>query len=54
LHVSPAQFRKVPKSVQELDSFLEQVSQYSDDVCIILKHDVVLAKLDMLLQDLLR
>ena len=53
LQVSSKQFATVPTSVQELSDFVQQVNQYSDDVCLILKGDSVLAQLDILLQELL-
>src|SRR5262245_6554747 len=46
LQVSSKQFATVPTSVQELSDFVQQVNQYSDDVCLILKGDSVLAQLD--------
>jgi hypothetical protein len=52
LRVSPAQFQEVPASVKELATFLEMVDKYSDKVCTIFSRDVVLAKLDILLRDL--
>jgi hypothetical protein len=52
LATSPNQFRDVPKSIQDIDIFIENVYKYSDDVCRMLPLDEVLAKMDMLLQDI--
>jgi hypothetical protein len=51
--ISKTQFHHLPISVQELASFIKLVDRYSDDVCLMLKHDTVLARMDMLLQDMI-
>jgi hypothetical protein len=52
LYAAAKQFEKVPTSVKELSSFIERANKFSDDVCCILKQDMVLAQFDLLLQDL--
>jgi hypothetical protein len=54
LAVSPTQFTKVPKSIQDINIFIEDVYKYSDDVCLMLPLDEVLANMDILLQDIVR
>jgi hypothetical protein len=54
LAASPTQFRNVPKPVQDIHIFIENVYKYSDDVCCMLPLDEVLANMDILLQDIVR
>jgi hypothetical protein len=54
LSVSPTQFSKVPRSILDIDIFIENVYKYSDDVCCMLPRDEVLANMDILLQDIVR
>jgi hypothetical protein len=51
---APTQFKAVPKSVQDIDTFVMSVDRYSDDVCNMLPRDEVLANMDILLQDIVR
>jgi hypothetical protein len=50
LAISPTQFRTVPKSIQDINIFIQSVDKYSDDVCRMLPLDEVLANMDILLQ----
>jgi hypothetical protein len=54
LTASPTQFKDVPKSIRDIDIFIENVYKYSDDVCCMLPLDEVLANMDILLQDIVR
>ncbi len=54
LAAAPTQFSKVPKSILDIDTFIENVYLYSDDVCCMLPRDAVLASMDILLQDIVR
>jgi hypothetical protein len=54
LAVSPTKFSSVPKYVQDTNFFIERVYKYSDDVCYMLPLDEILAKMDILLQDIVR
>jgi hypothetical protein len=53
LVASPTQFKEVPKPVQDIGIFIEKVYVFSDDVCRMLPLDEVLAKMDILLQDII-
>ena len=48
------QFKSIPKAIEEIDTFVENVNKYSDDVCQMLPRDEVLARMDILLQDIIR
>jgi hypothetical protein len=52
LAAAPTQFRNIPKSVKDIDVFIDHVYKYSDDVCCMLPLDEVLANMDILLQDI--
>jgi hypothetical protein len=52
LIASPDQFKEVPRSVQDISIFIERVYAFSDDVCTMLPLDQVLARMDILLQDI--
>jgi hypothetical protein len=54
LSISATQFSKVPRSILDIDIFIENVYKYSDDVCCMLPRDEVLANMDILLQDMVR
>jgi len=54
LAISPTQFSDIPKSIQDIDIFVQNVYKYSDDVCCMLPLDEVLANMDILLQDIVR
>lgn len=54
LAVAPSQFREVPAEVNQIRRFIEKVDEFSDDVCRMLPLDEVLARMDILLQDLVR
>jgi hypothetical protein len=54
LAAAPTQFTDVPKSVQDINIFIENVFKYSDDVCCMQPLDEVLANMDVLLQDIVR
>jgi hypothetical protein len=50
LIASPTQFKKVPQPVLDIGMFVERVYKFSDDVCVMLPLDEVLARMDILLQ----
>lgn len=52
LIASPMQFEKVPASVQEVRTFIDAVDTFSNDVCEMLPLDELLAKMDILLQEI--
>ena len=52
--IAPTQFSSVPNSVLELNTFIEHVDKYSDEICSMLPMDSVLANFDILLQKLRR
>lgn len=54
LAAAPTQFGNVPKSIQDIDFFIQDVYKYSDDVCCMLSLDEVLANMNILLQDIVR
>ncbi|UPK33194.1 hypothetical protein IVB18_33945 [Bradyrhizobium sp. 186] len=54
LAVSAVQFEKIPESVRQLDIFIERINRYSDEVCLMLPRDTVLASMDILLQKIIR
>jgi len=54
LAASPTQFQTIPKSIQDINIFIEDVYKYSDDVCRMLPLDEILAKMDILLQSNVR
>lgn len=54
LVASPTQFKEVPKSVREISAFIDAVDSFSNGVCEILALDEVLAKMDILLQDIVK
>lgn len=54
VRVAPEQFGSVSQSVSELAKFIDLTVRYSDDVCLILPLDEVLANMSMLLQDIIR
>lgn len=54
LKASSEQFQTTPQSVCELAEFVSRTDRYSDDVCLMLPLDEVLANLDMLLQNIIR
>lgn len=54
LTIAPKQFDELPKEVLELKDFMSNIDRYSDDVCIMLPKDVVLAESDILLQHILK
>jgi hypothetical protein len=54
LVASPTQFKEVPRSVQDIRNFIEGVYVFSDDVCRMLPLDELLAKMDILLQGIVR
>jgi hypothetical protein len=50
LAVSAIHFGKIPKSIQQLNTFVEKVGTYSDAVCCMLPRDLILANMDILLR----
>jgi hypothetical protein len=54
LAVSAIQFEKIPETVRQLDLFIERINRYSDEVCLMLPRDTVLANMDILLQKIIR
>lgn len=53
LVASSAQFKEVPETVSQIQTFLTAVDSFSNEVCELLPLDEVLAKMDILLQDIL-
>lgn len=51
---APTQFREVPPEIQKMETFLQNVDDFSDAVCRMLPLDEVLARMDILLQDIIR
>jgi hypothetical protein len=54
LVASPTYFSEVPKTVQDIRIFIENAYVFSDEICVMLPLDEVLAKMDILLQDIVR
>jgi len=54
LVAAPTQLKKSPKSIQNVESFIQSIYQYSDDVCRMLPLDLVLINMDILLQDIVQ
>jgi hypothetical protein len=54
LVASPAQFKDVPQSVSDIRIFIKNVVVFSDDVQSMLPLDEILAKMNILLQDIVR
>jgi len=54
LAIAPTQFQTIPKTIQDISVFIEDVYKYSDDVCYMLPLDEVLANMDILLQGIVR
>lgn len=52
LEIARIQFSEVPDHVKKLGTFVSMVRAYSNEICNILKQDLVLARLDILLTDL--
>jgi hypothetical protein len=48
------QSKDLPKTVRDIDIFIQNVYKYSDDICSMLPLDEVLANMDILLQDILQ
>ena len=54
LAAAPTQFSSIPKSIHDISIFIEDVYKYSDDVCRMLPLDAVLARMDILLQGIVK
>lgn len=54
LVISELQYGELPKPLQNLKAFIARVDRYSDDVCLMLPRDTVLASMDILLQRIIK
>lgn len=54
LAAAPAQFKVVPAEILRFEIFIQHINDFSDAVCCMLPLDEILAKMDMLLQDIIR
>jgi hypothetical protein len=54
LVTTPVQFQKAPDSLRDIQVFINAVDTFSNEVCEMLALDELLAKMDMLLQDIVR
>jgi hypothetical protein len=52
LNLAKLQFTEAPGALKKLDGFVAMVQAYSNEICGIIKQDLVLEKLDLLLREL--